>query len=212
MEASPTTSQGLFQYEMPGVVGFMGTNHGNGGGVIAHTSPFVPDSRGGQPFHQGEFAWVPISGSYGFTVSEGIIGKDAIDSLERGCHVICMNMSKPCVWCGRRITWRKKWEKNWEDVRYCSQRCRSQRRLDVDEKLEEAILLLCRERGRKKSICPSEASRHVLPDGWRDSMKRTRWAAARLVSQGKIEMTQGGKVVDPSDASGPYRLRLGRGD
>ena len=122
-----------------------------------------------------------------------------------------MKKSKPCAWCGRRITWRKKWETNWEDVRYCSQQCRRQRRLEVDAKLEESILALCRERGRKKGICPSEATRLILPEGWKDHMKRTRWAANRLVSQGKIEMTQGGIVVDPSDASGAYRLRLGKG-
>ena len=32
--------------------------------------------------------------------------------------------SKLCVICGRPFTWRKKWEKNWEQVRYCSERCR----------------------------------------------------------------------------------------
>lgn len=33
--------------------------------------------------------------------------------------------SKVCLACGRVMTWRKSWEKNWDDVRYCSQRCRS---------------------------------------------------------------------------------------
>ncbi|OYX13209.1 MAG: hypothetical protein B7Z16_15910 [Algoriphagus sp. 32-45-6] len=32
--------------------------------------------------------------------------------------------SKPCVVCGRPFTWRKKWEKVWEEVKYCSDRCR----------------------------------------------------------------------------------------
>jgi hypothetical protein len=32
--------------------------------------------------------------------------------------------SKPCVACGRLMTWRKKWEKNWEQVKYCSDACR----------------------------------------------------------------------------------------
>jgi hypothetical protein len=31
---------------------------------------------------------------------------------------------KICLVCGRPFTWRKKWEKNWQDVRYCSDRCR----------------------------------------------------------------------------------------
>ncbi len=32
--------------------------------------------------------------------------------------------SKPCVYCGRLMTWRKAWEKNWAEVKYCSDACR----------------------------------------------------------------------------------------
>ena len=32
--------------------------------------------------------------------------------------------SKPCVACGRPFTWRKKWAKVWDEVLYCSDRCR----------------------------------------------------------------------------------------
>lgn len=31
---------------------------------------------------------------------------------------------KPCVACGRPMSWRKSWAKNWEQVRYCSEACR----------------------------------------------------------------------------------------
>ncbi len=31
---------------------------------------------------------------------------------------------KSCATCGKPFTWRKKWEKVWEQVRYCSDRCR----------------------------------------------------------------------------------------
>ncbi|MBC7621873.1 MAG: DUF2256 domain-containing protein [Aeromicrobium sp.] len=34
--------------------------------------------------------------------------------------------SKLCVACGKPMTWRKSWEKNWENVKYCSERCRRQ--------------------------------------------------------------------------------------
>jgi hypothetical protein len=33
--------------------------------------------------------------------------------------------SKPCLTCGRPFTWRRKWEKVWDEVKYCSDRCRS---------------------------------------------------------------------------------------
>ena len=34
---------------------------------------------------------------------------------------------KICVTCGREMTWRKSWAKNWADVKYCSDACRRQK-------------------------------------------------------------------------------------
>jgi len=33
--------------------------------------------------------------------------------------------SKICPECERPFTWRKKWEKVWDEVRFCSVRCKS---------------------------------------------------------------------------------------
>ncbi|WP_367183248.1 DUF2256 domain-containing protein [Novosphingobium sp.] len=35
--------------------------------------------------------------------------------------------SKVCLACNRPFTWRKKWERDWDQVRYCSDRCRGSR-------------------------------------------------------------------------------------
>lgn len=35
--------------------------------------------------------------------------------------------TKICATCGRPFTWRRKWAKDWEAVRYCSDRCRRAR-------------------------------------------------------------------------------------
>ncbi|WP_166258129.1 DUF2256 domain-containing protein [Marinobacter salicampi] len=32
--------------------------------------------------------------------------------------------SKTCLACRRPFVWRKKWARDWEKVRYCSERCR----------------------------------------------------------------------------------------
>jgi hypothetical protein len=32
---------------------------------------------------------------------------------------------KVCPFCNRSFSWRKKWEKNWETVKFCSERCRN---------------------------------------------------------------------------------------
>ncbi|WP_218311128.1 DUF2256 domain-containing protein [Alteromonas antoniana] len=34
---------------------------------------------------------------------------------------------KVCPVCQRPFSWRKKWEKNWEQVKYCSRRCAGNR-------------------------------------------------------------------------------------
>ncbi len=35
--------------------------------------------------------------------------------------------TKICATCARPFAWRKKWEKVWDEVRYCSDRCRDGR-------------------------------------------------------------------------------------
>jgi len=35
--------------------------------------------------------------------------------------------SKSCVACGRDMTWRKSWAKNWAEVKYCSDACRAKK-------------------------------------------------------------------------------------
>ncbi|MEO5734244.1 MAG: DUF2256 domain-containing protein [Rubrivivax sp.] len=32
--------------------------------------------------------------------------------------------AKPCLTCGRPMSWRKAWAKNWDSVRHCSEACR----------------------------------------------------------------------------------------
>ncbi|MBS1741787.1 MAG: DUF2256 domain-containing protein [Bacteroidetes bacterium] len=35
--------------------------------------------------------------------------------------------SKICVVCNRPFTWRKKWEKVWNEVKYCSKKCQQRK-------------------------------------------------------------------------------------
>lgn len=116
--------------------------------------------------------------------------------------------SKTCVVCGRTIEWRKKWERDWEQVRYCSAGCRRQGVGPEDERLERAIVDLLSRRRAGATICPSEVARAMgSEDDWSSLMEPVRRAARRLVAAGKIEITQQGHVVDPSTAKGPIRLR-----
>ncbi|WP_417411968.1 DUF2256 domain-containing protein [Hoeflea sp.] len=35
---------------------------------------------------------------------------------------------KLCAFCSRPFTWRRKWARVWDEVKYCSDRCRSEAR------------------------------------------------------------------------------------
>jgi hypothetical protein len=112
--------------------------------------------------------------------------------------------------CGRTITWRAKWRRDWEQVRYCSERCRRHGSRPLDAELERTIVALLHRRAAGATICPSEAARAVGGDAWRDLMDDARAAARRLAAGGTVVVTQRGRVVDPSTARGPVRIRLQR--
>lgn len=115
---------------------------------------------------------------------------------------------KVCAVCGRAIEWRKKWARSWDQVKYCSDACRRGKLKPVDAALEAAILDLLAARNDSATICPSEAARRVNPQDWRTLMEPARRAARRLVAADRLDITQKGRVVDPSTAKGPIRLRL----
>jgi len=50
---------------------------------------------------------------------------------EKKAEIVFMKKSelpeKICITCGRPFAWRKKWARCWEEVRYCSDRCRRAR-------------------------------------------------------------------------------------
>ena len=58
----------------------------------------------------------------------GALGKEASMFLAR-CSVAFRGNksylpSKPCAVCGMAMTWRRRWAKNWAEVKYCSAACR----------------------------------------------------------------------------------------
>jgi hypothetical protein len=118
--------------------------------------------------------------------------------------------SKTCAACGRTIEWRKKWARDWDDVKYCSAACRRRGVTSQDVDLERRVLEMLAARARTSTICPSDVARAVAPDDWRPLMEPVRRAARRLVDRGEVEITQKGSVVDPSTAKGPIRIRLPR--
>ncbi|MCU1536471.1 MAG: hypothetical protein JWP82_822 [Humibacillus sp.] len=118
--------------------------------------------------------------------------------------------TKPCDRCGRTITWRKAWARDWDSVRWCSDNCRKHGLTQVDLKLQDTLESMLDTRAASASVCPSEAAREVGGEDWRDLMEPARMAARRLVAAGTAQITQGGQVIDPDHAKGPIRVRRPR--
>jgi hypothetical protein len=95
----------------------------------------------------------------------------------------------------------------WDEVRHCSERCRRAAGSRLGALLEQAILDLLDARAEGATLCPSEAARHVRPDAWRPLLEEARRAGRRLAARGAIEVTQGGRAVDPGTCRGPVRFR-----
>ena len=87
---------------------------------------------------------------------------------------------KSCVVCGRTITWRKKWARSWDEVRYCSDGCRKRGIQTVDQELETAIMGLLESRPRNATICPNDAAKLVVGEEWERVVEPARAADRRL--------------------------------
>lgn len=126
--------------------------------------------------------------------------------------------SRMCSGCGRVITWRRAWANTWPEVRWCSDSCRRRGLQPLDRALEEMLLCLLGQAANGASVLPDDAIARVRaarPDvasangalEAHDLDERARRAARRLVAQGKAEILQHGRVVDPSTARGQISLR-----
>ncbi|MEO7061246.1 MAG: DUF3253 domain-containing protein [Lapillicoccus sp.] len=137
-------------------------------------------------------------------------------------------VERTCRSCGRRMEERRRWRGHADEVRYCSDSCRRHGVTATDRQLEATILQLLGKRAPTATVCPSEAARAVaserashqgqtgvrVPDEkesgeetWRPLMEPARRAARRLVASGDVVIVQGGRIVDPSTAKGPIRIR-----
>lgn len=74
----------------------------------------------------------------------------------------------------------------------------------MNERIRAAILDQALQRGREKSLCPSEVAK-ALAEDWRSLMPEVRRVASTMP---EIVATQRGQEVDPTTARGPIRLRL----
>ncbi|MEM6822051.1 MAG: DUF2256 and DUF3253 domain-containing protein [Verrucomicrobiota bacterium] len=119
---------------------------------------------------------------------------------------MAVSKTKICPTCGLSFSWRKKWELCWDEVVYCSNRCRGNRERKRVEFAEGKILEILLKRDVEKTICPSEAARLCDPVDWRSWMTTVHNASRRLQRQGRVCLLQKGKPISPDDLKGPYRI------
>ena len=108
---------------------------------------------------------------------------------------------KTCIHCGRGFSWRKKWERSWDEVRFCSQSCR--KRGPQDPGRIEALLQLLRVAPRR--ILPLDAAVEAALGCNRDQLRSS---ARLLVHAKRARLYQKGKLVLPDRAKGALELRL----
>ena len=119
---------------------------------------------------------------------------------------------KLCKTCRRPIHWQKKYEQDWDIIKFCSEACSGCYPGEKDAALEDAILQLLLEAHPNQTISPDEAAKQVggldSRRDWEALLQPARAAARRLAVAGKIEIMQHGATVDPTTSKGPIRLKL----
>ncbi|MFK8035798.1 MAG: DUF3253 domain-containing protein [Hyphomicrobiales bacterium] len=77
------------------------------------------------------------------------------------------------------------------------------------DQIDAKILELVHARGKEKTICPSEVARALAGSNekeWRLLMKPIRARAIALAQVERIEIRRKGKLADPENFKGVYRL------
>lgn len=83
---------------------------------------------------------------------------------------------------------------------------------DSPQGLSSLIARLCAEAPSGRAICPTDAAKAFAETrgedelGWRSHLQEVRREAVKLALAGKLVITRKGKVVDPTDFRGVYRL------
>jgi hypothetical protein len=120
--------------------------------------------------------------------------------------------SKSCLRCGRLITWRKKWAKDWENVRYCSRSCRAGS-TRADGALDDCVLAFLAAQPRQQVESMTSIDDHVVSAGLTTAAsvrEKVRRSVRRLSARGLVTMRQGGRVVEGSTTKGDFAVELRR--
>jgi hypothetical protein len=77
-----------------------------------------------------------------------------------------------------------------------------------EQEIRNRILTFTKKRGPEKSVCPSEVTRDLFMDVWRDHLDDVKGVAKKMQNEKMIRITQDGKDISIDKAKGPIRLSL----
>ena len=113
---------------------------------------------------------------------------------------------KHCNSCGRPFNKQKRHEKNWDEIKYCSAKCRKERLETKQNELEEFIL---EKLTTVSNICPSQIALEIYgKETLRQMMEPVRCACRRLHLRKKIIITQSKRPIKDLNFRGPIRIKL----
>ncbi len=112
-----------------------------------------------------------------------------------------------CAVCGLPFSWRSRWKDCWDEVRYCSQRCRRRKLRDSDQQLESQLLDLLRH-GRQsvselESSVTGAAAMGIAPD-----RQSVRMALRRLCVKGAVRIPRPARTVDGMASDGSTLIEI----
>lgn len=81
------------------------------------------------------------------------------------------------------------------------------------EAVARAILQLAAACGPGRTVAPADVAQAVMPgDQWQRALPQVRRSAVALAAAGRLLIYRKGKVIDPAELRGVYRLGLPRND
>lgn len=79
--------------------------------------------------------------------------------------------------------------------------------------VEQAILALAAASGPGRTIAPADVAQQVAPgENWQRALPQVRRSAVALAQAGRLLIYRKGKVIDPAELRGVYRLGVPRND
>ncbi|MFD2532879.1 DUF3253 domain-containing protein [Gracilimonas halophila] len=80
------------------------------------------------------------------------------------------------------------------------------------QEIRNRILTFTKKRGPERSVCPSEVTRDLFSDVWKNHLDDVKNVAGELQSEKLIKITQNGQEIRIDEAKGPIRLSILKDD